>query len=163
MSVDIARAVEVYISALKDLGATPEVQRDMKESAETFLTRRHERQNFQHLINAAVRHLGPTPLLLTKLNLILRTIKCHVVVIPGTRDDPSTLFVVHTLSDAFVLSANSKDSDVQVALDTHSLRSALQNAGLDQLPKEVDPASTLWACALMEILLHEMASRTAFA
>jgi hypothetical protein len=42
MSVDIARAVEVYISALKDLGATPEVQRDMKESAESFLTRRHE-------------------------------------------------------------------------------------------------------------------------
>jgi hypothetical protein len=102
------------------------------------------------------------PLLLTKLNLILTMIKCHVVVIPGTRDDSSTLFVVHTLSDAFVISTNSKDLDVQVASDTHALRLALQNAGLDQLPKEVDPPSSLWARALMEILLYEMVSRTAF-
>jgi hypothetical protein len=42
MSVDIARAVEVYVSALKDLGATPKAQRDMKEYAKSFLTCRHE-------------------------------------------------------------------------------------------------------------------------
>ncbi|KAJ7785472.1 hypothetical protein B0H14DRAFT_309381 [Mycena olivaceomarginata] len=157
MSVDIARTVEVYISALNDLGATPEAQRDMGESAKSFLTRRQERQNFQDLINAAVRHLGPSPLLLTKLNLISTMIKCHVVVVRGTRDDPSLLFVVHTLSDAFVISTNSRDSDVQVALDTHSLRLVLHNAELDELPKDiVDPPSVLWAGAMMEMLLSEM-------
>jgi hypothetical protein len=115
--------------------------------------------HFQRLINAAVKHLGRAPSLLRELNVILKSVQCRVVVIQDPLADSATHFVFRTSAEAFVISIGSGDSNVQVVRDSHSLRSALQSAKMDEvLQNVIEPRLPIWASVLMEILLFELVS-----
>ncbi|KAJ7120685.1 kinase-like domain-containing protein [Mycena crocata] len=97
--------------------------------------------------------------MLRNLNLILKRIEWHVVIIHDSHIEFATLFVFRSRRDAFVISSDTKKLMVEVIQDSDSLRSALRNTTWDDLPISIiDPPTIPWAKALMEILLFEMES-----
>jgi hypothetical protein len=95
---------------------------------------------------------------LKELNLIFKPIKCRLIIVPDPADGPSIAFVIERWSDAFIITTDAVDRK-KVPMDSESLREALRNAEPDQPPAFIaDPASSLLARALMELLLCEIVS-----
>ncbi|KAJ7107163.1 kinase-like domain-containing protein, partial [Mycena crocata] len=125
----------------------------MKDAARRFLSSDKTKKHFQHLINAAMRHLGPEPPLLRKLNVITTAIQTRIVIVHYGGDVPP-LFVVHQRSESFVITVDSK---LPAPSDSDSLQAQLRSVKSEDTPTTiVDPPSLMWASSTMELILSEI-------